>query len=404
MFRGLLGTVLALMVVLHLTTLWRERGDIAAAHGDFIIYYTGSEILLDGRAHDLYNLAVQKAYQDRLHVSIRPDPLPYNHPPYELLLFAPLALLPYPYAFLVWGCVNLCLIAAILWLLSSLIDENNRTLIALLWGAFFPITATIWHGQDSILSAFLVVVAITNLKRGRLSGAGIALAFGLYKPQLVLPILFCLAFNRQWSAVLTFTATAFILISVSIAMVGWPGAVQYVDLLRWINGFGYSIDPTKMANLRGVLENFSDLGVPRRMIDLITLGASIGVWCWSLSLWRSTAAADSLFDLRVSHLVVISLLVSYHLYVHDLTLLAIPLSLLLNRGMGMDRNARVAAAASLGGLVLFSMPVVSLMLPTGSMPWTAIGLVYLAVVLAREFRRAEAVSVKAIPHHAPARG
>jgi hypothetical protein len=296
------------------------------------------------------------------------------------------------------------LIAAILWLLSFLIDENNRTLVALFWGAFFPVMAAIWHGQDSILSAFLLIAAIVSLKRERLYWVGIALAFGLYKPQLVLPVALTLVIRRQWSAVFTFTAAGFILVCVSIAMVGWQGAIQYFELLRWIDDFRYTIDPANMANLRGIFENLSNLGVPQRIIDLITLGASIGALCWSLSLWKSTDAVDdTLFDVRTSHAIVITLLVSYHLYVHDLTLLAIPLSVLLNRGMRVNGNAGIAAV-SLGALILLSMPMVSFALPNRSLAWMAIGLVYLAVVLAREIRRAEAVNVKAIPHHAPARG
>jgi hypothetical protein len=402
-FRASLIAVLALSLLLHVMTLWRERGNIAAAHGDFIIYYIGSQIWLDGKAQNLYDLEVQKEYQARFNVPFRPDPLPYNHPAYELLLFLPLAFLPYEYAFIVWGMVNVLFLVAIVWLLSLLIDKENTMLGALVWLAFFPVTATLWHGQDSILSALLLSAVFVSLSRGRDSVAGMVLALGLYKPQLVLPIALLLAIRRRWAAVLPFIAVGALLVSTSIIITGWLGAVQYVRLLSWINKTHYTIDPAYMPNLRGIFEGLSNLGFSRGIIDLITVGTSIGVLCWSLLLWKSDGAVDdAMFDLRLAHLIVVTLLVSYHLYVHDLTLLAIPLTILLNHGTRSDRDAPIARNATLVALIIVSMPVVSLLLEYRLMPWMAIGLMLFAGTLSYELRqkviRDEAVSID----HSPA--
>lgn len=388
-FRISLAAVLTLSLVLHALTLWREKDNIAAAHGDFIIYYVGSQILLDGKAEALYDLKVQKEYQAHLNVRIRPDPLPYNHPAYELLLFLPLARLSYAGAFTVWGIANILMVVGIVCLLFPTINRENKTLAALLCAGFFPVTATLWHGQDSILSAFLTAAVFVSLKRGRDSLAGALLALGLYKPQLVLPIALILAIKRRWSVVLPFVAVGGVLVGASIAMTGWPGAVQYVRLLSWMNQTHYTIEPLHMPNLRGLLENFTSIGIPPGFIFLMTAVASIGALYSSVRQWKSGGTMkDPLFDLSFSHAVITTLLVSYHLYVHDLSLLAIPLVTLLNHGMAEGRNAVMARNAILVALIVMSLPVVSWLLTLRLMSWVAIGLSLLAVVLSRERRQA----------------
>jgi Glycosyltransferase family 87 len=388
-FRISLAAVLTLSLVLHILTLWREKNDIAAAHGDFIIFYTGSQILLDGKAESLYDLKVQKEYQERFDIRIRPDPLPYNHPAYELLLFLPLARLSYTSAFIVWGIVNIFTVAGIVCLLSSTVNPGNKTLAALLCAAFFPVTATLWHGQDSILSTFLAAAVLVNLRCGRDTLAGTVLALGLYKPQLVFPIALILAIHRRWKVILPFMVVGGILVCISIAMTGWSGAIQYVRLLSWINQTHYTIDPAHMPNLRGMFENLSSIGIPREIIFLTTAGTSICTLYWSVLQWKSSDTTnDTMFDLSFSHVIVATLLVSYHLYVHDLTLLAIPLVTLLNHGASAGRDAPMVRNAILVALIVLSLPIVSLLLSHRLMSWTAIGLSLLGVVLSHECRQA----------------
>jgi hypothetical protein len=308
-FRISLAAVLTLSLVLHIVILWREKNDIAAAHGDFILFYTGSQILLDGKAESLYDLKVQKEYQERFDIRIRPDPLPYNHPAYELLLFLPLARLSYTSAFMAWGIVNIFLVASIVCLLSATVNRGNKTLAALLCAAFFPVTATLWHGQDSILSTFLAAAVLVNLRCGRDTLAGTVLALGLYKPQLVLPIALILAIHRRWKVILPFMVAGGILVCISIAMTGWPGAIQYVRLLSWINQTHYTIDPAHMPNLRGMFENFSAIGIPREIIVLTTAGTSICTLYWSVLQWRSGDSTNDkhvrsfIFPLNCRHVV-----------------------------------------------------------------------------------------------------
>jgi hypothetical protein len=387
-FKILLAAVLTLSLFLHLVTLWRERDNIAAAYGDFIIFYTASKIVLDGRAEHLYDLTVQKSYQATFNVPFRPDPLPYNHPAYELLLVLPLARLSYTGAFIAWGVFNICLVVGIVWLLSSTISRENRRLAALLCGAFFPVTAALWQGQDSILSAFLVSAAFISLRRGHEGLAGAALALGLYKPQLVLPIAAILALQRRWTAVFSFAIVGVILAGASILITGWSGAVDYVRLLTWIDKTHYTIDPANMANLRGLFENASSFGIPRVVTLLITAAASLSMVSWSLLQWKANEPVRGRsFNLVFSHLIITTLLVSYHLYIHDLTLLVIPLVTLLDYGMTDAHAAPMARNTVLATLIILSVPLVSLLLPLRLMSWMAVGLLIIADMMSYGLRQ-----------------
>jgi hypothetical protein len=178
-----------------------------------------------------------------------------------------------------------------------------------------------------------------------------------------------------------------VLVFVSIAIVGWQGAMQYVDLVRWINSTHYTIDPANMPNLRGMFESLTVLGLSRQVLDLTTMIGSIGVLGWSVSVWKPKDVIDGLaFNLCVAHLIVITLLVSYHLYVHDVTLLLIPLTIVLNRGGHASQDIGPNIGIPLLALLVVSMPVVEFMVPHRLLSWSATGLVLLAFVLSRELR------------------
>jgi hypothetical protein len=66
--------------------------------GDFCAFYTGARIYLQDPSR-VYDLTLQRATEQQL---IGRDDIPFNHPPYELLLWLPLARLSFHAAFWVW--------------------------------------------------------------------------------------------------------------------------------------------------------------------------------------------------------------------------------------------------------------------------------------------------------------
>src|SRR6476646_570398 len=108
----ILITFLTAMIVLHAWMFFRLRREIATGYPDFTIFYTAGKCLVQGRGRQLYDPETQFAIQREFasEVKQRENALPFNHPPFEALLFAPLARLPYVAAYLVWAVVNIALV------------------------------------------------------------------------------------------------------------------------------------------------------------------------------------------------------------------------------------------------------------------------------------------------------
>src|SRR5271154_6718792 len=88
-FRPILVIFLTAMIVLHAWLFFSLRREIATGYPDFTIFYTAGKIILQGHSRQLYDLETQFAIQREFasEVKQRENPLPFNHPPFEALLF-----------------------------------------------------------------------------------------------------------------------------------------------------------------------------------------------------------------------------------------------------------------------------------------------------------------------------
>ena len=220
------------MAGLHLFFLWSVRGRIAKGDPDFTVYYTAANILRQGRGASLYNAATQEAVQRQFttDADIRRGPLPYIHPPCEALIFVPLTLLPYRQAFLVWNLLNLGMLVGIAVLLRGILFSLRpiplwEWLLALL--AFFPVFVNFLQGQDAILLLLVFVLAFRALDRGADLVAGGWLGLALFKFHFALPLTLILVIWRGRRLAAGFAATASAVTLISLALVGWSGAMQY---------------------------------------------------------------------------------------------------------------------------------------------------------------------------------
>ena len=222
--RPILRAFLAATIVLHAWMFFSLRRQIVTGYPDFTIFYTAGKCVNEGRGRQLYDLETQFAFQRSFapEVKHRENALPFNHPPFEALLFVPLAGLPYVTAYLVWAVFNIALILGFWTLLRPRLPSLHNFLPALpllAMFAFFPVIMALLQGQDSILLLFLYGLAFSSLAAGRAFVAGLCLGLALFKFQLVLPFVVVLLVRRQWKAVAGFSLTAFVLLLVSAAVV-----------------------------------------------------------------------------------------------------------------------------------------------------------------------------------------
>ena len=87
----------------------------------------------------------------------------------------------------------------------------------------------------SVVRFFLISSFVYLLKRKREFAAGLALALLLYKLTLVLIPVFLFLCGRRWRILSGFGVGAFAMVSLSLATVGVPGCVAWINRMRFFS-------------------------------------------------------------------------------------------------------------------------------------------------------------------------
>lgn len=288
-------------------------------YSDFAILYTAGTIVNEGNAERLYDNSLQWETQQRFcDVPIRQGPLLFNHAPYEALIAAPFARISYPHAFLAWTLFNAAVLIGIGYILRNFVQQvvSRWWVLPLLALSYFPVFMSFVQGQDSLLILLCFAAALVALKSGRPFSAGAVVALASVKPQLVLPFIVVFALRRQWRVVAGFACAACILVALSVAIVGLPAALGYIEFLVRFNAMPADVSAApafNMPNLRGVV--YTLFGSTGHWSRTAVLGLASAFVLWVASRGRSVGT-----DLAFSLAIVASLLASYHLYAHDVAL------------------------------------------------------------------------------------
>lgn len=321
------------VVATHGFFLWHVRDRIARGDPDFTVFYTAARILREGHGAQLYDPAVQHVVQNEFTSNelIRRGPLPFIHPPFEAVAFVPLTILPYPVAFVVWDLVNLGMLVGVAAILRSSLGLLRRIpLWALILGflAFFPVFATFHQGQDSILLLLLLAVAFRAMNRGSDFAAGCWLGFGMFKYHLILALILILILWRGKKLALGFIAIVSFLFTISLALVGWHGLLQYPGY-AWrivsVPAFG-GIPLRQLPNLLGLLGGWPSLGSAEWIVRLVALMAALALLIAVAGLRKFTEDRN-LFNLCFACAVMASVLAGYSTNTYDLSLLIVPVVL-----------------------------------------------------------------------------
>jgi len=165
---------------------------------------------------------------------------------------------------------------------------------------------------------------------------------GMFKFILVVPVAFWLILERRWKSFAGFLCGCVLLFFVAFWLVGMSGIVAYVRLLAGFGKKAPELPGTEsiMPNLRGLLNIVAPGTTPGAWITVTTLLLSLALLVWvdsRLSLYRSLSVG---FAIQV----LLSCMISYHLYPHDAAVLILPFLLLLNYAL-QDANQRALKIA-----------------------------------------------------------
>jgi hypothetical protein len=331
-FQNRLAIYLATMVILPAIVLWQEWSLGPMGFPDFSIFYTAGTILRQGRGAELYNDELQQNVHSSFAPAVAPrgSIVPFNHPPFEAVFFRPLAAFSYRTAYMLWLGVNLGMLVIVAFVLRRHFPGLGAlpVWLWLLGGiGFFPIFVALLQGQDSILVLLCYCLAFASLRRDSEFEAGSWLGLALCKFHLVLPFLFAPVVQKRTKLIAGFLLVDAALMLISVAAVGWHGLAGYPEYVwraeqapqyKW--NLTHRINPNVRALVLHIWPTGSRAaGVAILAISIVLIG--VAAYIWRLAWWAGSTARQLAFGLNL----VATLLVSYHSFVHDLSLLFLPI-------------------------------------------------------------------------------
>ena len=169
-----------------------------------------------------------------------------------------------------------------------------------------------------------------------------------------------LVVNRTQRFLLGFLLLAVVLILISVAICGPGFLVAYPRFLSGLPNLPFSgIHPRQMANVRGL----AALLIPGSRSGLmLTIAASLLMF--SIALRRSIVARrqSQAAALVFASAVLFSVLVSYHLSPHDLSILLVPMTIISTYILATHQTSKRLRMILVAGLVILYLPPLHLFL------------------------------------------
>jgi alpha-1,2-mannosyltransferase len=371
---------------------------------DFPVFYIGGKVALQRCATPLYyppadrgrgytllydNAADSTPWAQMGRANGFPQIMQFTNPPFSALLMAPLAILPWQWAYLIWQIIIIILAAATIFFALMLLDSGPTIqTFAMVFAAtcfFFPFKSNLVFGQVNTSILFLWALGVCLLKRRQPVASALCFALGTalkVSPVVAVPLLLL---RRQWRWLTAYVAGVIAFTGISIWRLGWQTHVTWLTAIYPCisTGLGNNINRS-FAGLVDVLvgpKYFASqltatewpvphgLGLIEKACSL-AIGLGFIYWCW-----RRRKDAKGLVEELVL-LPLVYLLAAPFSWPHHFILALLPLTYLWVK-------AREATTAELVALYLSTL-VIGTELPmylAAYSPWANPKLIIVATAL-----------------------
>jgi hypothetical protein len=311
-------------------------GDVAS--GDFMAFYTGAMFVKEGRGRELYDLATQRDYQLELTGPPNTQWQPYINPPLLAVALAPLASLPYRYAYWTFAVLTLLAFIGSIVLLKPKLAQLARdrltwfTTVALT-ASWLPLFRAMAGGQNTLFTILLLVGLYAAWRDERMILAGVMLGLLSYKPQFGLLLGVVFLARGMWVALTAAGATVVAHYALGAAFMGTDWPIRLLDTLR----VHRTLEQQIIANHFSILPT-AGYSLPSPLaLWLAAIGiAGVAILCvWQA---RRIGPTDDRFPVLYGLLICGTLLVSLHLQHYDVAILAIPTLLTVDYLLGRGRR------------------------------------------------------------------
>lgn len=315
---------------------------------DFATVWAAAVRVLEGAPGLAYDHALHEAYYAQLIDRPAASGLTFGYPPTAFLLIAPLGLLPYGSALLVYLIVGV----ALWFLVLRGIVRDSLTALAMAL-AFGGAAQTLLLGQNGFLTAAALVGGLALLQRGTPVAKVLAgVLFGLLavKPHLGLALMPFLLLRREWSVIAAATAT--LAASVLATVVLWGPGI-------WSDYFAAS------REIAEILSGRTDTVIGRKMQSVFALAADRvpinsalalhGVFAaGALGLMALVIRRAPTYPVQAAAVIAATVLVTPYSFLYDCTMLTGAAAFLLSQPLERANRLAVLAALALPGLWFFT--------------------------------------------------
>jgi len=352
------GLVLSLFSALNWWSIYDRHAPPCSPEcaADFVTFYTAAKLLVDHPAA-LYDLDHQFADQKRIAPS--QEVLPFVYPPITAMLMAPLAWLPFSNAFLAMTLLN----GTLLWLsLRNLIHQLSLSQDQSHWLILFTLCnygvhQVFYQAQVSVIILFFLTQYILSQKQGNDGRTGAWAGLLCVKPQFFPMPCFYLFLQGRWRGLMVgiFVSTA--LTIGAFFLVGAEATQHFFLLLQRMmtNDHDWWNQARSMHNLRALAVYWLP---PEAQAYFWWSSCGLVI---SLVVWinlRARQRPDTFAACWITNMIGL-LLVSPHLFAHDLTILILPCALFLVRF-----KKSVPAPVGMSLTCVAALPILNQSLPT----------------------------------------
>lgn len=264
----------------------------------------------------------------------------YPYPAWTVVVMLPFAMCPPQTAMVLWFICNLVMLAASMTLLLALFDWAVSPallgLVITLSVFFLPVLTSMWLGQLTIFSLFILILTTYLFLHKHWTWLGVMLGLSFIKPQIMILlaglILLWALWQRKWQTLLAFGAIIAFLILISLPAISSP---------RQIIGGGISnhlaVYIQQTSTLWGLFLSFGFSWLVPLVISLALL-AWIG-WIW-LPLLRGMEISSNRIIFLFSAATMVNLMTIPYSWMHNLTLLLLPFGFCLAQTLKIKSGMR----------------------------------------------------------------
>lgn len=299
------------------------------AASDYVMYITGASIVKDGKGELLYDISLQEIYQENLiEPYFRDFFLAFRVLPFVAVIFLPFAYFPLQIGFRMFAFLNIIFLGLVLFISNREFKDVTRENFWLLFSiGFFPFLVNLMLGQISLLLLTVYLLIYRYFKKEKYLLAGVLVGLLLFKVQYLLFIPFLLSLAKdKVRFIVGFLITIGVIGFINVAVSGWEWIIGYPEFIFNTEFGKYGSYSNDMFTVYGFMTSSSLIGRFGKFLPFVINSL---LYLFFLYIFERKLRLLG-FKISFAIAVMLTLLFGFHVLIHDLSVLMLPILIFLD--------------------------------------------------------------------------